>query len=398
MAEPVTGRISLHPGREKPVQNRHPWIFSGAIATRQGEPNPGDLVDVVSSHGRFLARGFYNPHSQIQVRLLTWDANETIDNQFWEARLRHAINGRRALRQTSNACRLVFAEADGLPGLIVDQYDTYLVMQCLTQGMAARRDMIADLLMSIHRPTAIMERSDADVRQKEGLPPARGWLRGGPPDAPVVIREHGLAFQVDLAQGHKTGFYLDQRDNRALVGSLATGAEMLNIFAYTGGFAVHAAAAGAGPIVNVDSAIPALELAEANVLQNNPNRTDDSYIAADAFDYLRHLRDNGRVFDLIVLDPPKFAHSRQDVKQASRGYKDLNWLAFQLLRPGGMLATFSCSGLVNADLFQKIVFGAAQDAQRQAQIIRWLHQGPDHPVLLSFPESAYLKGLLCRVW
>jgi 23S rRNA (cytosine1962-C5)-methyltransferase len=259
--------------------------------------------------------------------------------------------------------------------------------------------MLASLLAEAVQPDAILERSDVNVRAKEGLPPATGLLWGTAPPGPVTVVENGRSFQIDLQTGHKTGFYLDQRDNRALVGrpEFVREREILNVFAYTGGFAVYAATNGAGPIINVDSSRPALELAEINVALNVGERPSDQYLLGDAFAVLRDYRDNGRLFDMIILDPPKFVHSKRDVNKASRGYKDLNWLAFRLLRPGGLLATFSCSGLVSADLFQKIVFGAAVDARRDVQILHHLNQAPDHPIRLTFPESAYLKGLLCRI-
>lgn len=401
MSEPITGRIILKRKREKPVLRRHPWVFSGAIEAVQGNAQSGDLVDVVDNNGRFLARGLYNPHSQIRVRLLTWQANEAIDTRFWQRRLAAAINGRRAmqLEPATNAYRLVFSEADNLPGLIVDKYDQFLVMQCLTAGMDKRKEQLAALLAEQLHPKGIIERSDADVRQKEGLQPHKGVLWGAEPPGHIMILENNLRFDVDLLAGHKTGFYLDQRPNRAVIGQpqYAAGKRVLNLFAYTGGFAVYTAVAGASQIINVDSSIPALELAETNVKQNAGERPQDEYIAADVFDLLRYYRETNEQFDLIVLDPPKFTHSQQDLEKASRGYKDLNLLAMQLLKPGGLLATFSCSGLVSAELFQKIVFAAALDAGRHAQIWQWLHQGADHPTAVYFPESAYLKGLLCAI-
>lgn len=398
----MTTSLKLKPGREKPVHNRHPWIFSGAISKVTGAPQPGDVVAVVDGAGRFLAHAHYNPHSQIRGRILSWDESETIDAAFWRGKLERAIAGRAALRlePATTAYRLVNAEADGLPGLIVDKYGDFLVMQCLTLGIDRHKTMLATLLAELLHPRGILERSDASVRQKEGLAANSGLLWGEAPAAEIIIQENGLHFAVNLYEGHKTGFYLDQRDNRAVVGQsgFAAGKEMLNVFAYTGAFAVYAAAGGAGPIVNLDTAATALSLAARNMALNGQERPSDEYVTADAFQQLRAYRDNGRTFDLIILDPPKFAHSQRDVQQAARGYKDLNWLAFRLARPGGCVATFSCSGLVTAELFQKIVFAAAVDARRDVQILQFLSQGPDHPILLSFPESAYLKGFLCRVW
>lgn len=395
------GTLQLKRGRERPVEHRHPWIFSGAVEAVYGDPAPGDLVAVVGAGDRWLATAYYNPHSQIRARILSWQADEVVDEAWWRARLEAALERRAALElePETTAYRLVNAEADLLPGLVVDRYGAYLVLQALTMGIERRKAALAAILRELTGAAGIVERSDVDVREKEGLPAVRGLLAGGPPPPALEIREHNLRFLVDLLEGHKTGLYLDQRENRALVGQprFAAGKELLNVFAYTGGFAVHAAAAGAGPITNVDSSIAVLEQAERNMALNGYERTGDEYLAGDAFEVLRHYRDSGRQFDLIVLDPPKFAHSQRDVQPACRGYKDLNWLAFRLLRPGGLLATFSCSGLVDADLFQKVVFGAAVDAGRDAQILFRLGQSPDHPILLTFPESAYLKGLLLRV-
>ncbi len=400
--EAMTGLLVLSAGREKPILNHHPWVYSGAVDHIEGQPAPGDIVAVTDPQGRFLATGTYNPHSQILARLISWDPDEAIDEAFWRGRLQRAIEARSALRldPETDAYRLVNAEADGLPGLVVDRYADFLVMQCLTTGMARRKDEIAALLSSLTGATGIVERSDAAVRAKEGLDTAVGLLVGEAPPPALQVRENDLLFEVDLLGGQKTGLYLDQRDNRARIGrpAICAGARVLDVFAYTGGFSVYAAAAGADAIVNIDTSIPALESAERNVARNGFDRPQDEYIAGDAFEVLRYYRDEGELFDVVILDPPKFAHSRGDIPRASRGYKDLNWLALRLLRPGGVLATFSCSGLISADLFQKILFGAAEDAGRSVQVLAPLAQGPDHPVLLSFPESAYLKGLLCRVW
>ena len=388
-------------GREKPVLKRHPWLFSGAIQRVEGEPGAGDLVQVVAGNGRFLAVVLYNPHSQIQGRILTWQ-EEAIDEAFWRSKIERALRHRALLNlePATTAYRLINAEADGLPGLVVDKYGDFLVMQCLAFGVDGRKQMLSDLLAELVQPKGIIERSDVDVRKKEGLPQVTGLLWGEEPAAEIAIRENGHQFGVDLLTGHKTGFYLDQRDNRTAVCQPhhVANKHILNAFAYTGGFAVYAAAQGAATIINVDSSIPALEQAERNMVLNGFERSQDEYIAGDVFEVLRYYREEGQQFDMIILDPPKFVHGRRDLERASRGYKDLNLQALHLLRPGGVLATFSCSGLVSADLFQKVAFGAAVDAGRDVQIMQYLSQPADHPVLLSFPESAYLKGLLCRVW
>ncbi len=357
---------------------------------------------MLDANGRFLATGTFNPHSQIRVRLLSWDADEAIDDDFWNGRLQQAAQNRQRLNlePATTAYRLVNAEADGLPGLIVDKYGDFLVMQSLTMGIERHKETILAALIDVWHPKGIVERSDASVRKKEGLPKISRLAWGEAPPETLIIQENNILFGVNLMDGQKSGFYLDQRENRTAVcqPQHIANKTMLNLFAYTGGFGLYAIANGASQVTHVDSSYPALELAEQNVARNGWKRPQDEYLAGDAFEVLRHYRDTQQRFDLIVLDPPKFAHSQRDVKRACRGYKDLNWLAMRLLPPGGLLATFSCSGLVSRDLFQKVLFGAAIDAQREVQIIRPLAQGPDHPVLLTFPESAYLKGFLCRVW
>lgn len=418
--EQPSATLHLKPGRDKPVRNRHPWVFSGAIARVEGKAAPGDLVTVADSRGMPLATAYYNAKSQIQARILSWNPDEAIGDDFWRSRLQRAIDGRGVITNevhaplfpgspasppsgqglSTSALRLVNAEADGLPGLVVDRYADYLVIQCLTLGIDRRRETLTRLLVELLNPAGVLERSDVDVRGKEGLPSLVELRHGEMPPAEVTVGENGFTFLVDLHHGHKTGFYLDQRDNRAAAGQPAfmAGRDVLNVFAYTGAFGVYAAAAGARSVTQIDSSAPALELAERHMALNGVAQPNDEYIAGDAFEVLRYFREEGRQFDAVILDPPKFAHHQGQIDRATRGYKDLNWLAFRLLRPEGILVTFSCSGLIDADLFQKVVFGAAVDAGRDAQILRHLGQSADHPVLLSFPESAYLKGLLCRVW
>jgi 23S rRNA (cytosine1962-C5)-methyltransferase len=390
----MDGRIILKRDREKPVRQRHPWIFSGAIDRVESDAPNGALVQVVDYQGNYLATGYLNRRSQIVVRLLTWDVEEGVDAAFWRGRLERAVAARR-LPASSNACRLVYAESDGLPGLIVDRYGDWLVMQCLTTGMATRRDEIAGLLAEMLAPAGIYARDDADVRRQEGLALETGPLWGAEPPDLVEIEEHGHRFLVDVKRGQKTGFYLDQRDNRRATAAFCANARALNAFAYTGAFGVYAGQAGAASVVNVDTSAQALALAQENVALNGGRPQE--MIVGDVFQVLRRYRDEGQTFDLVILDPPKFAASQAQLLGASRGYKDINMLAMQLLRSGGFLATFSCSGRVSADLFQKIVFGASLDAGREVQIVAHLHQAADHPVLLTFPEAAYLKGLICRV-
>ncbi len=396
----VPSTVILHPGRDKPVRQRHPWVFSGAIARVDGQPEVGDSVDVVDTAGRWLARGYFNPRSQIVVRLLTWEREELVDEAFWRRRLIAASAARRALAADphTDAYRLAYAESDGLPGLVVDRYGDWLVVQFLTAGVEARRALIIVALADLFAPAGIVDRSDAAVRRQEGLPLRSEVAWGRPPPPGLEIREHGHRFPADLLGGQKTGFYLDQRENRQIVALKANGRRVLNAFSFTGAFGVYALAEGASHVTNIDSSHEVLAGAEAALRLNgfDPD-TQAEAIAGDVFLVLRAFREEGRQFDMVILDPPKFAKSKADLDGATRGYKDINLLGLKLLAPGGLLATFSCSGLVTPDLFQKIVFGASVDAGRDAQIIAKLGQGPDHPILLSFPEGEYLKGLLCRV-
>ena len=396
-------KVLLKRGREKPVLNRHPWIFSGAIKRIEGEVADGDVVEATDYRGRFLARGYLNRRSQITVRLLSWDEGEVIGRDFWRRRLERAIAGRQALADdpSTDAYRLVNAESDLLPGLILDRYGDYLVVQFLTLGIERWKAELVGLMDDLLKPRGIYERSDVEVRKKEGLAQVSGLLHGEEPPELVEITENGHRFLVDIKTGHKTGFYLDQRENRQKLTRYCPGKEVLNCFAYTGAFAVYAAAAGAGRITNVESSAEALGLARRNVALNGFADRDDegfAYVEGDVFQVLRGYRDQRRTFDLIILDPPKFAYSQHQVQSACRGYKDINLLAMQIMAPGGILFTFSCSGRVSPDLFQKVLFGASVDAGRDVQIIEKLSQAFDHPVLLTFPESEYLKGLVCRVF
>jgi 23S rRNA (cytosine1962-C5)-methyltransferase len=397
----VSGVVVLKRNRAKPVLQRHPWIYSGAIERVEGDPVDGDVVDVRDAGNNWLARGYYNAQSQIVVRLLTWQQDEQIDADFWRRRLEHAIAARQALADdpATDAYRLAHAESDYLPGLIVDCYGDWLVMQFLTLGVERRRDELVSLLVDlVDGVRGICERSDVDVREREGLEQRTGLLWGQEPPEEIEVVENGRRFLVDVRQGHKTGFYLDQRENRARLPAFCAGAEVLDAFSYVGGFGVYAAAGGAKTVTLVDSSAPALELARRNLAVNGCESAEVEFVEGNVFSVLRGYRAQERQFDVVVLDPPKLAHSGREVERAARAYKDVNLLAFQLLRPGGVLFTFSCSGAVSADLFQKIVFGAALDAGRDAQIIGYLAQGSDHPVALTFPEGAYLKGLICRVW
>jgi 23S rRNA (cytosine1962-C5)-methyltransferase len=396
----MSGQIWLKKGRDRPVRQRHPWVFSGAVGRVAGDPADGDVVDVHDVGNNWLARGLWNGQSQIVARLLTWNPDEAIDRTFWRDRLERAIAGRAALAQDpeTTAYRLVHAESDGLPGLVVDRYGDFLAVQFLVLGVDRRREMLVDLLRALLDPRGIYERSDVEVREKEGLEQQTGVLAGETPPEALEVVENGLRFWVGLRAGQKTGFYLDQRENRARLPAFCEGAEVLDAFAYTGAFGVYAAAGDAARVTFLDSSSVALEVAGHHLAHNGHDPARHAFVEGDVFSVLRAFRSEGRSFDVVVLDPPKFAPTQRDVKRASRAYKDVNLLAFQLLRPGGILFSTSCSGAVDIDLFQKILFGAAVDAERDARIIGTLYQASDHPVALTFPEGAYLKGLICRVW
>jgi 23S rRNA (cytosine1962-C5)-methyltransferase len=387
--------LILKPGREKSLLRRHPWIFSGAVARADGDPGSGATVDLLSSDGGFLARASYSAHSQISARVWTF-VDEPVDEDLFRKRVRSAIEARYSIFDNGQAdsMRLIYAESDRLPGLIVDRYGGMLVLQSLTAGSEHWKETIADILVEETGLKDIYERSDSDVRELEGLEKRVGLLRGKPADQ-TVITEYGVRFNVNFLSGHKTGFYLDQSLNRQRVRALARDRDVLDCFCYTGGFTVNALAGGAKSVVAVDSSAEALALGRENLALNGLQADRAEWIEGDIFQVLRKFRDAGRSFDMLILDPPKFAPTSAQAEKAARGYKDINLLAFKLLRPGGLLATFSCSGGIDAGLFQKIVASAALDAGVDAQILEHFSQSPDHPVALEFPEGAYLKGVLC---
>lgn len=391
-------KLILKPGKEKSLLRKHPWIFSGAIQRMQGNADGGAAVQVYSADGRFLAHAAYNAQAQIAARVWSWSETEKIDADFFRRKISAALAARNALHlaDDSNGMRLIHGESDGLPGLIVDRYGDVLVMQCGSAGPDHHRETLADLLQELCSPQCIYERSDSDGRELEGLPIRNGVLRGTLPDTTEVV-EHGLRFAVDIAQGQKTGFYLDQRDNRLLTGEYARDKEVLNCFCYTGGFSLYAVRNGAKSVLSMDASQEALHLAQNNLALNGLDASKTEWQCADVFAALRKLRDQNRKFDLIILDPPKFAPTAAFAEKAARGYKDINLLGFKLLRPGGLLFTYSCSGGISDELFQKIIAGAALDAGVEAQIVKKLHASADHPVRLNFPEGAYLKGLLLRI-
>lgn len=407
----MTSSIILKKGREKPVIQQHPWIFSGAIDAVQGEPTPGDIVTVKTHEGRFLARGYWNPKSQIQLRILTWH-DEEINQDWWRKMLRRAIDSRKVYNDTrrrttdDEGCRVINAENDFIPGLIVDRYNDWLVLQALTLHIDQEKGRIADLLAELFAEIAlpvkgIYERSDVDVRRKEGLSEVTGLLWGAEPPEWMEMGIEALKYRVDVRHGHKTGFYLDQKTNYRVLEAIAQGAltanshtSLLNLFSYTGRFGL----AFPGHVTNVDASRDALELAEKNYDLCLFPQEQVEFIQADVFQLLRDYAAEQKQFDVVILDPPKFAFNAGQVEKAARGYKDINLNAFKCVKPAGYLMTFSCSGAISADLFQKIVFGALADSGRQAQILKHLGPSDDHPIALTFPEGAYLKGLLLRVY
>ena len=391
-------KIFLKKDRDRSVRQRHPWIFSGAIERIEGSPGIGETVDILSAEGEFLGRAAYSPQSSIRARIWAWDDAE-IGNAFFESRIKRAIEARLGLMiaESDNALRLVHAESDGLPGVVVDRYGDVLVLQCLTAGAERWRDVIVTTLLKVTGLDTIFERSDVDVRELEGLPKRTGILHGADIADRIIIQENGIRFGVDVKTGQKTGFYLDQRRNRQRVRELVAGKSVLNCFCYTGGFSLYALVGGASKVVSVDSSGSALEIGRENLALNGFSMDQAGLMEGDVFLLLRRFRDEARKFDAIILDPPKFAPTAAQAEKAARGYKDINLLAFKLLNPGGLLFTFSCSGGISAELFQKIVAGAALDAKVDARIVETLAQGPDHPVALNFPEGAYLKGLVCQI-
>jgi len=388
--------VRVKPGRDRSLRHRHPWLFSGAIASVEGEPASGATVEVRAADGDLLALAAWSPASQIRARVWSF-APTSIDASFIALRLRRAIAARAGMLDARHSgMRIVHGESDGLPGVVADRYADVVVVQLLSAGAEAWRDAIVDALADATPARAIVERSDADVRALEGLAPRVAVARGTLPD-PVVFRENGIDYAVDVLAGQKTGFYLDQRDNRRIVGDHAAGRQVLNAFCYSGGFTLACLAGGATRVVSVDSSAPALALGRANLARNPAlDASRAQWLEADVFAELRRLRDADASFDLIVLDPPKFAPTAHHAERAARAYKDINLLALKLLAPRGYLATFSCSGGIGPELFQKIVAGAAQDARADAAIVGRFTASADHPVALAFPEGEYLKGLLVR--
>lgn len=393
--------IRLREGKERSLLRRHPWIFDSAIA--KGGGDAGETVRVEASDGRFLAWAAFSPASKIKARVWSFDESQRIDAAFMGAAVKRSIAARAWFDVQSNGIRLVHGESDGLPGLVVDRYDDTLVAQFGTAGMERWKDVLADALLRETGLSKLYERSDASSRALEGLPEATGWLRGGtlpdgqPAPTGITLREHDWQLTLDVAEGHKTGFYLDQRDSRKRFAEVTRQRQfgsVLNCYCYTGGFTVAALAGGAGHVTSIDSSAPALERARAHVALNGFAAERADFLDADVNASLRRFGAEGRTFDAIILDPPKFAPTAAHADRAARAYKDINRLAFKLLAPGGVLFTYSCSGGISADLFHKIVASAGSDAGVDGYITERLGGAPDHPMTIAFPEGEYLKGLV----
>ncbi|HXF47604.1 MAG TPA: class I SAM-dependent methyltransferase [Burkholderiaceae bacterium] len=397
-----TGELVLKAGKERSLARRHPWIYDTAVARVLGRPQTGDLVAVRGADGAWLAWAAYAPASTLRARCWSFVEAEEIDAAWFAGRVRAAVARRAHLAPQTDAVRLVFGEADGLPGFVADRYGEQLVVQLQAAGAEANRDALIEALVQATGCGNVFDRSDSATRQREGLAPASGSVRGAEPPELIDVQEHGVRYLIDVRRGHKTGFYIDQRDNRRLAYALAQrcaagrALRVLNCFAYTGGFSLAAALGGAAAVLSIETSAEALALAQRQWTLNGLPDAAARWRQADVFDALRALRDSGESFDLIVLDPPKFAASHRHVERAARAYKDINLNALRLLAPGGYLLTFSCSGAIDVDLFQKIVAGAVIDAGIDCQMLGRLGAGEDHPLAMTHPEGEYLKGLLLR--
>ena len=395
----MPGKIILKEKRERSLLRFHPWIFSGAVNTIEGKPETGETVDVFDCNGHWLAKTAYSPQSNIICRVWTFTEGENVDQLFFHRRLEAAANYRDFLRlkKETNAYRLVHGEADGLPGLVIDRYGDFFIIQCSTAATDRWKMVIAKLLMKFPGTRGVYERSDVDSRVHEGLSKVSGLLMGEEPPEFFEVVENDMHILADLKNGHKTGYYLDQRENRKSLGCDMAGRSVLNCFCYSGGFGIRAAMEGAASVMQVDAAEPALALAKKNARQNSLPEERFTYIKADVFQMLRTFRDSRKSFDVIVLDPPKFAETQAQLEKACRGYKDINLLGFKLLKPGGTLLTFSCSAAMTPELFRKVIGDAQRDSKRTAHVVRTLEQSSDHPRSLNFPEGDYLTGLELHV-
>ncbi|MEG0534537.1 23S rRNA (cytosine(1962)-C(5))-methyltransferase RlmI, partial [Hafnia sp.] len=386
-------------GREKSLLRRHPWVFSGAVTRVEGNAVSGETIDVCDFQGKWLARAAFSPQSQIRARVWTFDQQESVDRDFFINRLQTAQQWRTLLakRDDLTGYRLIAGESDGMPGITIDRFQNFIVLQLLSAGAEYQRANLVAALQHCYPECAIYDRSDVAVRKKEGLPLTQGSVVGEEPPALLPIREHGMQILVDIKEGHKTGFYLDQRDSRLAARRFAANAKVLNCFSYTGAFAVSALMGGCEHVISVDTSQAALDVARQNVELNQLDLSKAEFVRDDVFQLLRKYRDEGRKFDLIIMDPPKFVENKSQLAGACRGYKDINMLALNLLSSGGILLSFSCSGLMPIELFQKILADAALDAGRDVQFIEQYRQAADHPVIASYPEGLYLKGFACRV-
>lgn len=391
--------IKLKRGKEKAVYQRHPWIFSGALDKIKGKPENGEVVKVISAENEFLAYGYYNDQSRVAVRLIEWEEDVVIDETWYERKIKTAIAGRAHLLTDKNttACRLIFSEADFLPGLIVDKYGEFLSAQILSSGIEQAKDIIISVLVKLLNPKGIFDRSDATARTHEGITAENGLLWGENPPEFIEVKENGILYHINIAEGQKSGFYCDQRDNRNILASYTKGKKVLDCFSYSGGFSLNAFAQGAAQVTSVDSSALAIETLKQNIVLNNFDVSKHKAVQSDVNKQLRAFGDENAIFDVVVLDPPKYAPSRSALDRAARAYKDLNRRGLMLLESGGLLATFSCSGAVDIETFKQIIAWAALDAGKEVQIIKQFCQPEDHPVRLSFPEGEYLKGLLVRV-
>ncbi|MCK8537976.1 23S rRNA (cytosine(1962)-C(5))-methyltransferase RlmI [Yersinia ruckeri] len=395
----MMNRLFLAKGREKSLIRRHPWVFSGAVERIEGKPLPGETIDIMDSQGKWLARGAYSPESQLRARVWTFMQDESIDNAFFIRRLQRAQSWRDwiAQRDGLDSYRLIAGESDGLPGVTIDRFQNFFVLQLLSAGAEYHREALVAALQHCYPDCSIYDRSDVSVRKKEGMELTQGPILGDIPPALLPIQEHGMKLLVDIQQGHKTGFYLDQRDSRLAARNYAKGRRVLNCFSYTGAFAVAALMGGCEQVISVDTSQAALDIAKQNVELNQLDLSKAEFIRDDVFQLQRHYRTQGEKFDMIIMDPPKFVENKNQLASACRGYKDINMLALQLLRPGGILLSFSCSGLMPNDLFQKILADAALDASCDIQFVEQFRQAADHPVIATYPEGLYLKGFACRV-
>ncbi|MEN0676308.1 23S rRNA (cytosine(1962)-C(5))-methyltransferase RlmI [Plesiomonas shigelloides] len=395
----MSARIILAKGREKSLLRRHPWIFSGAIERVEGKPLSGETLDVFDKGGNWLARAAWSADSQIRGRVWTFDRDEQIDQDFFVRRLQQAQQWRNVVagRDDLTGYRLIAGESDGLPGITIDRYDNFLVLQLLSSGAEFQRLNLMNALRECYPECNIYERSDVAVRKKEGLKQVTGLLHGEEPPKLLPIRENGVQILVDIKEGHKTGFYLDQRESRLAASRYVNGKKVLNCFCYTGAFGLFALKGNCKQVVNVDVSQPALDIARQNAELNGFDMSRAEFVRADVFKLLREYREQGEKFDVIIMDPPKFIENKGQLAGGCRGYKDINMLAMQLLNPGGTLLTYSCSGLMESGLFQKILADAALDAKREVQFVEQFTQAADHPVLSTYPEGLYLKGFACRV-